>query len=152
MRELDPEDIDQLITVSGMVIRTSGIIPEMRQALFECVVCGHVETVEVDRGRIAEPTVCSRCSTNHCLALIHNRSLFDDKQIVKMQVHPGSILVIEGQSCFFNLSVFRSPLMTCLQVKLRELSSCTRTRISLTWCSPETEFWLLEFTGQLRCE
>ena len=86
MRELDPEDIDQLITVSGMVIRVSAIIPEMRQALFECVVCGHVETVDVDRGRISEPTVCVRCNTNHCMALIHNRSLFDDKQIVKMQV------------------------------------------------------------------
>ena len=48
--------------------------------------CGHVETVDVDRGRIAEPTLCQRCQTNHCLALIHNRSLFDDKQIVKVQV------------------------------------------------------------------
>ena len=91
MRELDPEDIDQLITVSGMVIRTSGIIPEMRQALFQCVVCGHVETVEVDRGRISEPIVCQRCQTNHSFSLIHNRSLFDDKQIVKMQVTYSNI-------------------------------------------------------------
>ncbi|XP_075262884.1 DNA replication licensing factor MCM4-like [Convolutriloba macropyga] len=91
MRELDPEDIDQLITVSGMVIRTSGIIPEMRQALFQCVVCGHVETVEVDRGRISEPIVCQRCQTNHSFSLIHNRSLFDDKQIVKMQESPDDM-------------------------------------------------------------
>lgn len=31
MRGLNPEDIDQLITISGMVIRTSQIIPEMRE-------------------------------------------------------------------------------------------------------------------------
>ena len=31
MRHLNPEDIDQLITISGMVIRTSHIIPEMRE-------------------------------------------------------------------------------------------------------------------------
>ena len=31
MRNLNPEDIDQLITISGMVIRTSQIIPEMRE-------------------------------------------------------------------------------------------------------------------------
>ena len=31
MRDLNPEDIDQLITISGMVIRNSQIIPEMRE-------------------------------------------------------------------------------------------------------------------------
>ena len=31
MRHLNPEDIDQLITISGMVIRTSHIIPEMQE-------------------------------------------------------------------------------------------------------------------------
>ena len=34
MRSLNPEDIDQLITISGMVIRTSNLIPEMSEALF----------------------------------------------------------------------------------------------------------------------
>ena len=31
MRQLNPEDIDQLITISGMVIRLSSLIPEMKQ-------------------------------------------------------------------------------------------------------------------------
>ncbi len=31
MRTLNPEDIDQLITISGMVIRISQLIPEMRE-------------------------------------------------------------------------------------------------------------------------
>ena len=31
MRQLNPEDIDQLITISGMVIRNSQLIPEMRE-------------------------------------------------------------------------------------------------------------------------
>lgn len=39
MRALNPQDIDQLITISGMVIRTSPLIPEMRQAYFQCTVC-----------------------------------------------------------------------------------------------------------------
>ena len=34
MRMLNPEDIDQLITISGMVIRMSPLIPEMREAFF----------------------------------------------------------------------------------------------------------------------
>ena len=33
MRTLNPTDIDQLITISGMVIRSSNIIPEMTEGL-----------------------------------------------------------------------------------------------------------------------
>ncbi|XP_046387076.1 DNA replication licensing factor MCM4 [Ischnura elegans] len=91
MRALNPEDIDQLITISGMVIRTSGIIPEMREAFFRCVVCGAESVVENERGRISEPTLCSHCNTNHCFSLIHNRSQFTDKQMVKLQESPDDM-------------------------------------------------------------
>lgn len=75
-------DIDQLITISGMVIRTSQLIPEMQEAFFQCQVCAHTTRVEIDRGRIAEPCSCAHCHTSHSMALIHNRSLFSDKQMV----------------------------------------------------------------------
>lgn len=76
-------DIDQLITISGMVIRTSQLIPEMQEAFFQCQVCAYSTRVEVDRGRIAEPAVCRHCNNTHSLALIHNRSVFSDKQMVR---------------------------------------------------------------------
>lgn len=77
-------DIDQLITISGMVIRTSQLIPEMQEAFFQCQVCAFSARAEVDRGRIAEPAVCRHCNTTHSMALIHNRSLFSDKQMVRV--------------------------------------------------------------------
>uniref|UniRef100_A0A915IQA1 DNA replication licensing factor MCM4 n=1 Tax=Romanomermis culicivorax TaxID=13658 RepID=A0A915IQA1_ROMCU len=89
MRSLNPEDIDQLITISGMVIRTSSLIPEMRQGLFECMLCKNTIEMEIDRGRIEEPILCQNCATSHSFQLIHNRSLFMDKQIVKLQESPG---------------------------------------------------------------
>uniref|UniRef100_A0A8C9WY56 DNA replication licensing factor MCM4 n=1 Tax=Sander lucioperca TaxID=283035 RepID=A0A8C9WY56_SANLU len=88
MRNLNPEDIDQLITISGMVIRTSQLIPEMQEAFFQCQVCAFSTRVEVDRGRIAEPSVCRNCNTTHSLAIVHNRSVFSDKQMVKIQESP----------------------------------------------------------------
>lgn len=88
MRSLNPEDIDQLITISGMVIRTSSLIPEMREAFFQCHVCQNTTTVEIDRGRIAEPTLCNHCNTKFSYQMIHNRSQFSDKQMVKMQESP----------------------------------------------------------------
>lgn len=91
MRALNPEDIDQLISISGMVIRTSNIIPEMREAFFKCSVCSFSTSVEIDRGRIAEPTLCTNCNTNFCFQLIHNRSQFTDKQLVKLQESPDDM-------------------------------------------------------------
>ena len=46
-------------------------------------------TVEIDRGRIAEPIVCANCSAKYTMTLIHNRSSFTDKQMVKLQESPG---------------------------------------------------------------
>ncbi|TNN64955.1 DNA replication licensing factor mcm4-B [Liparis tanakae] len=91
MRNLNPEDIDQLITINGMVIRTSQLIPEMQEAFFQCQVCSFSARVEVDRGRIAEPAVCRHCNTTHSLALVHNRSLFSDKQMIKIQESPDDM-------------------------------------------------------------
>uniref|UniRef100_A0A1B0CFB1 DNA replication licensing factor MCM4 n=1 Tax=Lutzomyia longipalpis TaxID=7200 RepID=A0A1B0CFB1_LUTLO len=91
MRALNPEDIGQLITIHGMVIRVSNIIPEMREAFFKCLVCSFTTSVEIDRGRIAEPNLCSNCNTNHCFHLIHNRSQFSDKQLIKLQESPDDM-------------------------------------------------------------
>jgi DNA replication licensing factor MCM4 len=70
-----------LITITGMVIRTSNLIPEINVGLFRCSVCHLEVAVEVERGRIAEPTLCTHCNTNHSFALIHNRSQYSDKQV-----------------------------------------------------------------------
>lgn len=93
MRELDPSDIDKLISIRGLIIRVSNIVPDMRVAYFVCANCGNSLTVENVRGRIAEPSRCPRdgCSAIHSMVLIHNRCLFSDKQIIKIQETPGTL-------------------------------------------------------------
>ncbi|GBN81684.1 DNA replication licensing factor mcm4-A [Araneus ventricosus] len=91
LRLLSPEDIDRLISISGMVIRTSNLIPEMREAFFTCSVCYETVNVELDRGRIAEPNVCQSCNTNYTFGLSHNRSQFTDKQMIKIQESPDDM-------------------------------------------------------------
>lgn len=88
IRSLDPADINKLKTISGMVVRCSTVIPEMREAFFKCSVCDSTKTVEVDRGRIAEPTLCTHCNSNYSFQLIHNRSSYIDKQQIKLQESP----------------------------------------------------------------
>jgi len=93
MRKLDPHDIDTLVSVKGMVIRVGDIIPEMRLAFFECSICHQTQDVMIEDGAIAEPRTCpnSNCGGKSCMQLIHNRSSFSDKQLVKLQETPDSI-------------------------------------------------------------
>ena len=64
-------------------------------AFFQCYVCHASVAVEIDRGRISEPTLCRNCNTNHSMVLIHNRSQYTDKQITKLQESPGKCRFID---------------------------------------------------------
>ncbi|RKO90888.1 MCM2/3/5 family-domain-containing protein [Blyttiomyces helicus] len=90
LRELNPSDIDQLVTVKGLLLRASPIIPDMRLAFFRCYVCEHTVTVENDRGKINEPTTCPRdgCNKKNSMQFIHNRSAFSDRQVCRLQETP----------------------------------------------------------------
>lgn len=39
MRDLGPSNIDQLVAIRGMVIRSTGVIPDLKVAHFVCTVC-----------------------------------------------------------------------------------------------------------------
>ena len=41
IRDLDPSHIDKLVSIKGIVIRNSDIIPEMKEASFKCSNCGN---------------------------------------------------------------------------------------------------------------
>ncbi|KAL1408667.1 MCM DNA helicase complex subunit [Vanrija albida] len=98
MRDLNPGDTDKLISVKGMVIRATPVIPDMKTAFFRCIVCQHTMQVEIDRGQIREPERCPRdeCNTSGSMMLIHNRSEFIDKQVVRLQETPD--VVPDGQT------------------------------------------------------
>lgn len=43
-----------MVSLKGMVIRCSSIIPEIREAVFRCLVCGYYsDPVRVERGIVA---------------------------------------------------------------------------------------------------
>eukprot|EP00796_Vickermania_ingenoplastis_P000630 gene631-349_t len=92
LKELGPHHIEKLISLKGMVIRVSKIIPEVRVAAFECWNCRYVERSACgDRGRIFEPTRCVQCGKSYTFKLQHNLSIFEDKQLVKVQESPENV-------------------------------------------------------------
>lgn len=114
MRDLNPNDIDKLVSVKGLTLRSSAIIPDMKVAFFKCNACGHTVAVEIDRGVISEPTKCPRevCGQTNSMMLIHNRSSFADKQVIKLQETPD--LVPDGQTPHsINLCVYDELVDCC---------------------------------------
>lgn len=79
MRALGPNDIDRLVSIRGIVIRCTDVIPEMREAQFKCAACSFFARAQIDRGKIDEPDFCTNCKTKGSFELIHNRCIFGDK-------------------------------------------------------------------------
>ena len=96
MRNLNPKDIDKLISIKGMIIRVGDIIPEMKRAFFECNICSQIEDVLIEDGSMTEPTQCSNCNSKYSFDLIHNRCAYADMQLIKVQETPDEIP--EGQT------------------------------------------------------
>ena len=63
----------------------------MKEANFQCQKCGQNQNEFVVTGKIQEPDECPHCKSRYCFQLIHNMSLFSDKQYVKIQETPESV-------------------------------------------------------------
>uniref|UniRef100_A0AC34F8I0 Uncharacterized protein n=1 Tax=Panagrolaimus sp. ES5 TaxID=591445 RepID=A0AC34F8I0_9BILA len=64
---------------------------EFDESLYHMIVAYPVVKRDVIRRRIDEPTVCTNCKLKFSFNLIHNRSAFGIKQIVKLQEIPGDM-------------------------------------------------------------
>lgn len=93
LRDLNPSDMDRMISIKGLVIRTTPVIPDMKDAFFKCSVCNHGLLVTLDRGKIREPTECprARCGQKNSMQIVHNRCNFADKQVIKLQETPDAV-------------------------------------------------------------
>jgi DNA replication licensing factor MCM4 len=86
-------DMDRLVCIKGLIIRTTPVIPDMKDAFFKCNICNHSVNVGLDRGKIREPTECPRprCSSKNSMQIVHNRCSFEDKQVIKLQETPDEV-------------------------------------------------------------
>lgn len=92
LRALGPANVEELVSVRGMVIRVSAVLPELRAGLFRCSVCRHEEEVTVGAtGNLSTPGRCGKCGARGAMELQHNRSRFADRQAVRLQEPPESV-------------------------------------------------------------
>ena len=126
--------MDKLVSVKGLVIRTTPVIPDMKAAFFKCAVCNKVSLVDIDRGKISEPTRCPReqCGASNSMQIVHNRSQFADKQVIKLQETPDS--VPDGQTPHaVSLCVYDELVDVCKagdRVEVTGIFKCNQVRVN----------------------
>ncbi|XP_051131592.1 DNA replication licensing factor MCM6 [Andrographis paniculata] len=98
LRELTTTEIGKLVSVSGVVTRTSEVRPELLLGTFKCLECGNVIKDVEQQYKYTEPIICmnATCQNRTKWALLRQDSKFTDWQRVRMQetskeIPPGSL-------------------------------------------------------------
>ncbi|KAG8366834.1 hypothetical protein BUALT_Bualt16G0009100 [Buddleja alternifolia] len=87
LRELTTAEIGKLVSVSGVVTRTSEVRPELLRGSFKCLECGNVVKNVEQQFKYTEPIICmnATCQNRTRWALLRQESKFTDWQRVRMQ-------------------------------------------------------------------
>ncbi|KAL3812505.1 hypothetical protein ACJIZ3_013773 [Penstemon smallii] len=87
LRELATSEIGKLVSVSGVVTRTSEVRPELLYGTFKCLDCGSVVKNVEQQFKYTEPIICmdATCQNRSRWALLRQESKFTDWQRVRMQ-------------------------------------------------------------------
>ncbi|MED6143355.1 MCM DNA helicase complex subunit mcm6 [Stylosanthes scabra] len=87
LRELTTSEIGKLVSVTGVVTRTSEVRPELIQGTFKCLECGGIIKNVEQEFKYTEPTICPIPTCNKRLRwmLMRQESKFADWQRVRMQ-------------------------------------------------------------------
>lgn len=90
--------------------------------------------VDIDRGKITEPTRCPRpvCESSNSMQIVHNRSGFADKQVIKLQETPDN--VPDGQTPHsVSLCAYDELVDVCKagdRVEITGIFKCNQVRIN----------------------
>lgn len=90
MRTINPLDIDKIVSLKGLITRTSNIIPDLVKATFKCTVCFSTRQSDCIKNIISEPTICD-CGAQFSFRIMHNEGVYLDSQHLKLQELPECV-------------------------------------------------------------
>ncbi len=89
LREINAELINKLVSVSGMVVRTSEVKPLAKKVIYRCDQ-GHDNEVKLEGLALRKPLLCRTCSSRE-LEMDPENSVFTDFQMVRLQELPEDL-------------------------------------------------------------
>jgi replicative DNA helicase Mcm len=90
LREINADLIDKLVTVSGMVVRSSEVKPLAKKVAYRCTNCNTVTEAQLKGLVLKKPQKCPACSEKE-LEMDPETSIFIDFQMVRLQELPEDL-------------------------------------------------------------
>lgn len=90
LREINADLIDKLVSVSGMVVRSSEVKPLAKKVAYRCINCNTVSEAQLKGLVLKKPTKCPACSEKE-LEMDPEASIFIDFQMVRLQELPEDL-------------------------------------------------------------
>src|SRR5206468_8896024 len=90
LREINADVINKLISVPGMVVRTSEIKPLAKKIAFACLNCNTLNEALLKGLTLKKPTSCTNCNAKE-LEMDPENSSFTDFQLVRLQELPEDL-------------------------------------------------------------
>jgi len=90
LREINADLIDKLVSVSGMVVRSSEIKPLAKKVAYRCTNCNTVTEAQLKGLVLKRPQKCPACSEKE-LEMDPEASIFIDFQLVRLQELPEDL-------------------------------------------------------------
>jgi DNA replication licensing factor MCM2 len=93
LRDIRQVHLNALIKVSGVVTRRTGIYPQLKMVVFECMKCGNMAGPYYQQN-VAEdvkPGSCPECQSKGPLILNQERTIYRNYQKLTLQETPGSV-------------------------------------------------------------
>jgi replicative DNA helicase Mcm len=90
LREINADLIDKLVSVSGMVVRSSEVKPLAKKVAYRCSSCNQISEAQLKGLVLKKPTKCPHCSEKD-LEMDAEESLFIDFQMVRLQELPEDL-------------------------------------------------------------
>jgi replicative DNA helicase Mcm len=90
LREINADLINKLVSISGMVVRSSEVKPLAKKVAYKCMNCNTVAEALLKGLVMKKPTKCPACSEKE-LEMDPESSLFIDFQLVRLQELPEDL-------------------------------------------------------------
>ncbi len=90
LREINADLINKLVSISGMVVRSSEVKPLAKKVAYKCINCNTVTEAQLKGLAMKKPLKCHACSEKE-LEMDPESSLFIDFQLVRLQELPEDL-------------------------------------------------------------
>lgn len=92
LRELREKNLNQLVRISGVVTRRTGVFPQLKYVKFDCLKCGVVLGPFIqDSNAEVKVNFCTNCHAKGPFKLNSEKTLYRNYQRITLQEAPGTV-------------------------------------------------------------